>query len=199
VSGGTNNETPPPPPDPGPPPPPDPGPPPPPDPFILPPIGPIKSIGVNTLLRTPDGLIVAGSVEVGDVLLSADIEGFPYEDLPGSTLAAINWSSKNPVFTTVETTVTSITRRTASRGVVINNDLFSDTHYVLVKKGAKALFVLSTEVSISDKVYNYQTSSWEDIKYLKTGEIPHEVVSIDCEPYDVFYTEHLLVHDSVSL
>jgi hypothetical protein len=30
------------------------------------------------LLRTPDGLVVAGSVEVGDVLLSADIEGFLY-------------------------------------------------------------------------------------------------------------------------
>jgi hypothetical protein len=143
--------------------------------------------------------VVAGSVEVGDVLLSADIEGFPYEALPGSTLAAINWSDKNPTFTTVETTVTSITRRTAARGVVINNDLFSDTHYVLVRKGAKALFVLSTAVSISDKVYNYQTSSWEDIKYLKTGDIPHEVVSIDCEPYDVFYTEHLLVHDSVDI
>ena len=193
-SGG--GSTPPPPPDPGPPPP-DPGPPPP---FELPPPSPgIKSIGVNTLLRTPDGLVVAGNIEVGDVLLSADIEGFPYEDLPGSTLAAINWSDKNPVFTTVETTVTSITRRTAARGVVINNDLFSDTHYVLVKKGAKALFVLSTEVVMTDKVYNYSTSSWEDIKYLKTGDIPHEVVSIDCEPYDVFYTEHLLVHDSVDI
>ena len=179
------------------PPPPDPGPPP----IEIPPLPPpsIKSIGVNTLLRTPDGLVVAGSVEVGDVLLSADIEGFPYEDLPGSTLAAINWSDKNPTFTTVETTVTSITRRTASRGVVINNDLFSDTHYVLVKKGAKALFVLSTEVVMTDKVYNYSTSSWENITVLQKADIPHEVVSIDCEPYDVFYTEHLLVHDSVSL
>ena len=133
------------------------------------------------------------------MLLSADIDGFPYEDLPGSTLAAINWSDKNPVFTTVETTVTSVTRRTASRGVAINSDLFSDTHYVLVKKGAKALFVLSTEVVMTDKVYNYSTSTWESITSLQIGNIPHEVVSIDCEPYDVFYTEHLLVHDSVDI
>jgi hypothetical protein len=83
--------------------------------------------------------------------------------------------------------------------VVINKDLFSDTHYVLVKKGAKALFVLSTEVVMTDKVYNYSTSSWENITVLQKADIPHEVVSIDCEPYDVFYTEHLLVHDSVSL
>jgi hypothetical protein len=156
-------------------------------------------VGVNTLVRTPEGLVVAGALEVGDILLSADIEGFPYEDLPGSTLAAINWSDKNPSIKTVETTVISVVKRTASSGVMINNDLFSDTHYVLVRKGAKALFVLSTEVVMTDKVYNYSTSSWEDIRVLQKADIPHEVVSIDCEPYDVFYTEHLLVHDSVSI
>jgi phage tail sheath protein FI len=156
-------------------------------------------VGVTTLVRTPDGLVVAGALEVGDVLLSADIQGFPYEDLPGSTLAAINWSDKNPDIKTVETTVISIVKRTAPSGVMINNDLFSNTHYVLVKKGAKALFVLSTEVSMTDKVYNYNTSSWENVTVLQKADIPHEVVSINCEPYDVFYTERMLVHDSVDI
>jgi sortase (surface protein transpeptidase) len=82
---------------------------------------------------------------------------------------------------------------------MINNDLFSNTHYVLVKKGAKALFVLSTEVSMTDKVYNYNTSSWENVTVLQKADIPHEVVSINCEPYDVFYTERMLVHDSVDI
>jgi sortase (surface protein transpeptidase) len=70
---------------------------------------------------------------------------------------------------------------------------------VLVKKGAKALFVLSTEVSMTDKVYNYNTSSWENVTVLQKADIPHEVVSINCEPYDVFYTERMLVHDSVDI
>jgi hypothetical protein len=52
---------------------------------------------------------------------------------------------------------------------------------------------------MTDKVYNYNTSSWEDITVLKKADIPHEVVSINCEPYDVFYTERMLVHDSVDI
>jgi protein tyrosine phosphatase len=156
-------------------------------------------VGITTLVRTPDGLVVAGAIEVGDVLLSADIQGFPYEDLPGSTLAAINWSDKNPDIKTVETTVVSIVKRTAASGVLINNDLFSDTHYVLVKRGSTVKFVLSAEVVATDKVYNYNVSTWEDIKVLQKADIPHEVVSINCEPYDVFYTERMLVHDSVDI
>ena len=155
-----------------------------------------KSVNISTLVRTPDGLAPAGSVEVGDVLLSADITGFPYEELAGANLAAINWTGKDPDIATVETTVVNVVRRIAPSGVMINNDLFSDTHYVLIKRGAKAMFILSSEVFMEDKVYNYSSSSWENITQLRKADIPHEVVSIDCEPYDVFYTERMLVHDS---
>jgi len=155
-----------------------------------------KSVNISTLVRTPDGLAPAGSIEVGDVLLSADITGFPYEELAGANLAAINWTGKNPDIATVETTVVNVVRRIAPSGVMINNDLFSDTHYVLIKRGAKAMFILSSEVFMEDKVYNYSSSSWENITQLRKADIPHEVVSIDCEPYDVFYTERMLVHDS---
>ena len=155
-----------------------------------------KSVNVSTLIRTPDGLVPAGSVEVGDVLLSADIAGFPYEELAGANLAAINWTGKDPDIATVETTVVNVVRRIAPSGVMINNDLFSDTHYVLIKRGAKAMFILSSEVFMEDMVYNYNSSSWETITQLRKADIPHEVVSIDCEPYDVFYTERMLVHDS---
>ena len=177
------------------PPPPDPGP-------LFPPGGDFsggwqgKSVNISTLVRTPDGLAPAGSIEVGDVLLSADITGFPYEELAGANLAAINWTGKNPDIATVETTVVNVVRRIAPSGVMINNDLFSDTHYVLIKRGAKAMFILSSEVFMEDKVYNYSSSSWENITQLRKADIPHEVVSIDCEPYDVFYTERMLVHDS---
>ena len=172
--------------------------------YTIPPIdlGPIdfsgigKSVNISTLVRTPDGLAPAGSIEVGDVLLSADITGFPYEELAGANLAAINWTGKNPDIATVETTVVNVVRRIAPSGVMINNDLFSDTHYVLIKRGAKAMFILSSEVFMEDKVYNYSSSSWETITQLRKANIPHEVVSIDCEPYDVFYTERMLVHDS---
>jgi hypothetical protein len=158
-----------------------------------------KSVGVNTLVRTPSGLVAAGSIQPGDILSSANIIGFPYENLPGAKEEALSWSSDNPVIEPAETTVVSVVKRTAEGGVLINTDVFSETHYILVKRDNLAMFILSTEVVISDKIYSYATNTWEDIINLQAENIPHEVVSINCEPYDVFYTERMLVHDSVSL
>ena len=158
-----------------------------------------KSVGVNTLVRTPSGLVAAGSIQPGDILSSANIIGFPYENLPGAKEEALAWSSDSPVIEPAETTVVSVVKRTAEGGVLINTDVFSETHYILVKRDNLAMFILSTEVVISDKVYSYATNTWEDIINLQSENIPHEVVSINCEPYDVFYTERMLVHDSVSL
>jgi hypothetical protein len=158
-----------------------------------------KSVGVNTLVRTPSGLVAAGSIQPGDVLSSANIISFPYENLPGAKEKALAWSSDNPVIEPAETTVVSVVKRTAEGGVLINTDVFSETHYILVKRDNLAMFILSTNVVISDKIYSYATNTWEDIINLQAENIPHEVVSINCEPYDVFYTERMLVHDSVSL
>lgn len=48
-------------------------------------------------------------------------------------------------------------------------------------------------------VYNYLSKSWEVIYMLEKVAAEHEVVSINCEPYDIFFTENSLVHDSVGL
>jgi hypothetical protein len=55
-----------------------------------------KSIGITTLVRTTDGLVKAGDLQVGDTLLSVNIEGFPYESAEGVTAEAIAWSDNNP-------------------------------------------------------------------------------------------------------
>ena len=34
------------------------------------------------------------------------------------------------------------------------------------------------------------------MKIINTIEVDHEVISIDCEPYDIFFTERMLTHDS---
>jgi hypothetical protein len=158
-----------------------------------------KSIGVNTLIRTPSGLVAAGSIQPGDILSSANIVGFPYENLPGAKEEALAWTSDNPVIEPAETTVVSVVKRTAEGGVLINTDVFSETHYILVKRNSLAMFVLTTQVVTTDEVYSYATQTWEKIVNLQAENIPHEVVSINCEPYDIFYTERMLVHDSVSL
>ena len=171
-------------------------------PLDLPPLNfnpPTKSIGITTLIITPNGLVPAKDLQVGDTLVSADIEGFPYDSLLNTPQDALAWTGVDPSISETTTTIVSLNRVLSPRGVLINGDVFSATHYILIKRENIAKFVLSTEVIHSDLVYDLADSTWNEIVDIQVADIPHEVVSINCEPYDIFFTEHMLVHDSVSV
>jgi hypothetical protein len=159
-----------------------------------------KSVGVSTLVRTTDGLVKADDLEVGDTLISANINGFPYDGGPSAIGAALEWSDSNPNLELATTTVVAIYRQQSNYGVVINGDIFSQYHFVLVKRDGEAKFVMSADVlSETDLVYSYETSTWETIDMYEVVPVIHETVSINCEPYDMFFTERMLTHDSVAI
>jgi hypothetical protein len=159
-----------------------------------------KSVGVSTLIRTTDGLVKADDLEVGDTLISANIDGFPYDGGPSAIGAALEWSDSNPNLEIATTTVVAIYRQQSNYGVVINGDIFSQYHFVLVKRNGEAQFVMSADVlSETDLVYSYETSTWETINMYEVVPVIHETVSINCEPYDMFFTERMLTHDSVAI
>ena len=54
-------------------------------------------------------------------------------------------------------------------------------------------------LSETDLVYSYETSTWEPITMYEVVPVVHETVSINCEPYDMFFTERMLTHDSVAI
>lgn len=157
-----------------------------------------KSIGINTLVRTPEGLVAAKDLRVGDTLISASISTFPTEGF-GATDVALAWRNSNPEIDLVETTIARISRKMSSYAVVINNDLFSDTHYIFAKRGGQAQFIKSLDIESSDLIYSYSDSSWVEIATLEKVQVDHEIISIDCEPFDIFFTENMLTHDSHSV
>jgi len=148
------------------------------------------------LIRTPDGLVPAGDIVVGDMLLSADIEGFPYDWYEGATSDAMNWEEPNPEIEIKETMVVALEHRVSEYAVVVNYDIFSETHYVLVKRDGLATFMDAKEIKMTDKIWSYENQNWEDIFLFEIVEAPHDVVCINTEPYDIFFTENMLVHDS---
>jgi hypothetical protein len=182
--------------------------PPPDDPPSFPPIDlppfdfepPAKSVGVSTLIKTPSGLVRAENLNVGDVLLSADIEGFPYDPIEGVTEQALAWTSENPNIEFVHTTIVNITRRIGNMAVIINGDIFSQYHWILIKRDNVAKFVLSDQiVENSDYIFDPETNTWEIVDLFELIPVNHETISIDCEPYDMFFTEKMLTHDSFSI
>ena len=159
-----------------------------------------KSVSVSTLVRTPSGLVRAENLNVGDVLLSADIEGFPYTTGEGVTEAALAWTDTNPNLNIVNTTIVEINRRTATKAVVINGDIFSQYHWILVKRNDLTQFVRSENIiEGTDYIFDADTNLWEIVDLFEVIEVNHETISINCEPYDMFFTEKMLTHDSFSI
>jgi len=159
-----------------------------------------KSVGITTLVRTTDGLVKAGDLQVGDTLLSVNIEGFPYESAEGVTAQAIAWSDSNPNIIPEITTIANIYKTQSAYAVVINEDIFSQYHYILIKRNGISKFETSVNVvKETDLVYSYDTSSWEPIYLYEIVQVPHDIISINCEPYDMFFTERMLTHDSSAI
>jgi hypothetical protein len=158
-------------------------------------LGP-KSVNVNTLVRTKDGLVAASDLKVGDKLLSADVESFPYDNLAATNMDLINWTAENPYVNLVETEIVGLRYRTAKWAVLVDSDIFSDTHYIMVKRGNETSFVKSLDLDPRDLIWSYAERTWLPISVLEKVDVTHEVVSIDCEPYDIFFTERMLTHDS---
>ena len=159
-----------------------------------------KSVNVSTLVRTPSGLVRADNLNVGDVLLSADLDGFPYNPGEGVTEEALAWTSENPNINLVNTTIVGIRRRVGDKAIIINGDIFSQYHWILVKRDNVVKFVLSENiVENSDYIFDADTNTWEIVDLFETIEVNHETISIDCEPYDMFFTEKMLTHDSFSI
>ena len=156
----------------------------------------LKSININTLVRTRDGLVAAHDLKVGDRLLSADIATFPYDNLLVTDMDLIEWIAQNPQVNLVETEIVNIRTRISKWAVIVDSDIFSDTHYIMVKRGDVTSFVKALDLEDTDLIWSYAERNWISISILKKVDVNHEVVSIDCEPYDIFFTERMLTHDS---
>jgi hypothetical protein len=155
-----------------------------------------KSINVNTLVRTRDGLVAAHDLEVGDKLLSADIATFPYDNLLATNIDLIEWTAQNPHINLVETEIVGLRTRVSQWAIIVDSDIFSDSHYILVNRNEVTKFVKAIDLESTDLIWSNTYHNWVSIGVLKKVDVAHEVVSIDCEPYDIFFTERMLTHDS---
>jgi len=159
-------------------------------------------LGANVLVRGENGLIRAQDLVVGDVLLSLDIPGIPQNFTTiGTTpeeLAAMTWNpeviaSASPALTTVNRI--SINEKTGA--VSVNNEVFTLAHYFVVQRDGVAKIITGAELLETDKMFDYTTSQFVDITQLEFLDITYYAYSVNCEPYDFFWTEHTLTFDNI--
>jgi len=166
-------------------------------PFSFAPFGfaPTKSLGPETLVLTTNGLTAAANIRVGDTLVSVELSGLPQN---ASFEEMKSWSSDDLNFSlseTLTTTVTHVATSVVNVSVIVNGELYSGTHYMLTKRDGVIKMIPTRDLLVSDELWSADTNFWTPIDLLIIKEISHEIISINCEPYDMFFTDKFLVYD----
>lgn len=137
----------------------------------------------------------AQDIVLGDELASVQLPGmsdvYSTESLEAWSLIGEEVNN----LPTVSTTVNRITTHTADTLIIINGDGFSPSHLILVKRDAVASMKKATEVLDTDLIWSLESNAWMPIAELTSTVYEFNVININCEPYDLFFTEHALTHD----
>lgn len=157
-----------------------------------------KSVGAETVIKSknPEGLILAHNLSVGDVLYSANIEGI---DVANSEIAQYlqNWSTASAQISPAETTIVAMAARISNDGaIVVNGNKYSSEHFLLVKREGQIQFQPAREVLETDLVFSPSENDWKEVTDYKITDQKELLISIDVEPYDLYFTDNALVHDS---
>ena len=164
-------------------------------PFGFTPFGPgysEYSVARNTGVLTLNGRKPASELQVGDKLYAMNI---PSENVLDWT----SWQSSDIVLNSdnvVETEIVSINVHQADKIYSINGDLYSESHYILTKKDNIIKFTRADQVDSTYSVYSYAAHDFEAILSVEAIDYEETVYSINCEPYDNFFTDNMLVFDT---
>ncbi len=101
--------------------------------------------------------------------------------------------SATPVLTTINRI--QIAQRTGA--VIVSGEMFTRNHRILIERSGIVKIVKAQELLETDKVFDYQTSTFVDITLEFINDIEFYSYSINCEPYDFYLTESTLTFDNI--
>jgi len=131
-------------------------------------------------------------LNIGDQLMSAELPGLSTDY---STIDLISWNTTSDFssLTPTTTTVNRIVSHAASLLIRINGDAFSESHLLLTKRNNEVRMILAKDILETDQIWS--NNQWNEITELQSIEYENNVININCEPYDIFFTENALTHD----
>ena len=154
----------------------------------------------TTKLQTTKGFIYAADLEVGNILLSVDVEEI---DTNEEKVNFNYWlSSTFTIKNLTTTTVTRVTKQIVTDLIVINGESYSFDHAILVERDNEYEFLRAQFIKETDKVLRLDSAAdpmFEFVAIDSLTRVHHregiEVYDIGVEPYDVYFTDGLLSHN----
>jgi hypothetical protein len=141
----------------------------------------------------PGSTKTANQLVVGDTLLALNIPNPDNIDWTEWQVESSSLSLSDDNI--VETQIVSINNTAETQFIYVNGDLFSKSHYILVQKGAVTKFIKASDIDTSYKIFSSESKSFVDVVLVDTVDITLNKISINCEPYDNFFTATMLVFD----
>jgi hypothetical protein len=162
----------------------------------------VGCIEADTLIRTSSGATPAKNLEIGDFILTVDIQEIPVE---GSSSSELDWRDISIETLTplqlVETKITNVTEVEVQEVLWINNEddkKYSLTQPVFIKTNNGYSVLEFGSLAVGDTLIKINLDgSTEEIliESLDTENLPHTVYQFSCEPQDWFIAGNYLVHN----
>ena len=142
----------------------------------------------------PGSKKTANQLVVGDTLLALNIPNPANMDWTEweAESSSLSFSDED----VVETQIVSINHTSENQFIYVNGDLFSKSHYILVQKGAVTKFIKASDIDTSYQIFSSESKSFVDVILVDIVDIVLNKISINCEPYDNFFTATMLVFDA---
>ncbi len=156
-------------------------------------------IAASTLISTPNGLVPAEEIIVGDIVHSIRFNELTTDET-AYTLDAWSADTLTPV-EMLNTVVTSArAMRNVSTLIVINGDKYTSEHHILVDDGSTKRFAVAGDIQIGWKVLkrtgdSVENLAWVDVIQKDIIEEAATVYLFDTEDQDVLFTENMLTHN----
>ena len=80
-----------------------------------------------------------------------------------------------------------------------NGNKYTITHYIFIKRGDVCKFLTPDNIVDTDLIWSPTFKDWQPIIENRVSGGQELVITINCEPYDVFFTDNALVFDSAGL
>ena len=155
----------------------------------------MRSLAPMTKVRMADGSLKdAEDIYVGDVLMSVELPGFADSY---TTEELMSWVSTQNIteLPLTTTTVNKVEVYPSAQVISVNEDVFSPNHLILIKRDQEISMKKTSDLLITDLVWDLESAGWKEITLLEIHDYNHTVITINCEPNDLFFTQGALTHD----
>ena len=148
--------------------------------------------GTNITLADGSQVLIE-TLQVGDVLMSFDIEGLPLNSDTKEVLTT--WNTNEVVGNLSQTTIVNIVANPSNKTILINNLLrTTEYHRHLVKHPTGWRFIQAKDVLIGQFLLDINNNEIE-VTSVDTIEEMVTIYQMDVEDIDLFYAEGILTHN----